>query len=312
VSATDWWETVAPFFKSTPEKQLSTATGARDRLSARLADAENAFAALKAGTEQLAIDGATDNALDTAEAKTRALADRTATLRAALAQSEIQVSNLERERDELADRKQRDETAAEAELLAREVIAAAAAFDVAAGALATVTTRAIPTVYEASGLNNLAAICRTEVPAASDLIAKLLRVHAASVLAGTAPAKMRKPDAPLIVPMVVKPPTVTLFALRPVKFRNANGELIVTQKFQDAELPPDAAKRALELGACVRLSDPLRKAHHGTTPGHPHADLAFDLDSAEPEHKPVEPIMSSASPFTVVDRGPPTQMKVLR
>jgi hypothetical protein len=293
---------VAPFFKSTPEKQLITATGARDKLIARLADAEIAVFDLRAAAEQLAIDGATDNELDTAEAKTRSLADRTATLRAALTQSEMQVSNLERERDELADRKQRDETAAEAELLAREVIAAAAAFDVAAAALATVTTRAIPTVYEASGLNNLAAICRTEVPAASDLIAKLLRVHAASVLAGTAPAKMRKSDAPLIAPMVVKPPTVTLFALRPIKFRNTSGELIVTQKFQDTELPPKAAKRALELGVCVRLSDPLRKAHHGATPGHPRADLALDLDSAEPEHKPVEPIKSS-SPFTTIDRG---------
>ena len=293
------------------EKKLSNAKTARDGLIARLALAEIAVADFRTAAEQLAIAGATDNALDTAEAKTRASVDRTATLRAALAQSEIQVSNLERERDALADRKQRDETAAAAELLAREIIAATKALDVAAAALVDCTSRAIPTVFEATGLHNLAKICCTEAPAAADHIAKLLRVHAAGVLRGEGPATMRVPDAPFVEPVAVEAVVVHLFALRSVKWLAAGAvNQTIAQKFTDVYLTPSAAKRALELKAVVQISDPLRRQHLNTYGGHADPALALDLDNIVSELKQAEPITHSAFEPAVV--GPARILKIAR
>ena len=92
-------------------------------------------------------------------------------------------------------------------------------------------------------MHNLAQICRAEIPAGGDLIAKLLRMHAAGVLRREAPAKMRMPEAPFVESVVVMPPTVQLFCLRPIKFRNASGTLITVQKFPDAEMPVPVANQ---------------------------------------------------------------------
>jgi hypothetical protein len=198
------------FLKSNPEKalerDLAAATGANDKIAARLAEAELAVADLRMKAERLALDGADDAALDAAEAKTRAMTDRVTTLRAALAQSEARVADLRRERAEQADKKLRGETAAATELLAREMLDAATAFDAAAAVLADCTSRAAPTIYEATGLQKFAAICRAEVPAAADLVAKLLRSHAVGVLDGSAPATLRQPEGPL--EKVTWPPAV--------------------------------------------------------------------------------------------------------
>jgi hypothetical protein len=292
------------------EKKLSNAMAARDRLIARLAEAEAAVIALRTAAEQLAIDGATEEALDTAEAKTRAKVDRTATLRAALATSETLVSNLERERNALSDRKQRDETAAAAELLAREIITATKALDDAAATLMDCTARAIPVVYEASGLHNLAKICHTEGLTAAGHVAKLLRVHAAAVLRSEAPATMKMPDAPFVEPIAVEAAVVQLFCMRPVKWRDANGKQVVAQKFTDAELTPQAAKRALSENACVRMNDSLRRQHHGTTPGHADPRLALDLDADPASIPQTAPIQHSAFEPAVV--GPARILKIAR
>jgi hypothetical protein len=290
-------------FRTSPEKQLTTATGARDKLRARLADAESAVIDLRATAERLALDGAPDDALSAAEAKTRALIDRTATLRAALAQSEADVADLERGLAEQADKAMREKTGSEIELLAREVIEAAAAMTAAAAVFADCAARAAVAVPEARGLEQFTGVCRVEVPAAADLIARLLRTHAAAVLARTAPALLAKPPERFVEPLAAKPPTVQLFCLRPIKFRIASGELIAVQKFRDAEMPLATAKRALELRACVPITDLLRKQHHNTTPGNADPALALDLDAEPATQAPIEPIQRS-TPFTIIDRGP--------
>jgi chromosome segregation ATPase len=178
------------------ERDMAEAIGKRDELSTRLANAETAVADLKQTAERLALDGASDDVLAAAEANTRIMLDRITTFRAALAQTENRVAELERSRDEHADKKLRDETAAAVELLAREMMEAARVFDSAAARLAACTERAAPMVYEATGVQNFVAICRTEMPQATDTLAKLLRAHAVGVIEGSQPAALRQPEAP--------------------------------------------------------------------------------------------------------------------
>lgn len=275
-------------------KQLLNATAARDKLVERLAAAERAVTDHRQAAEALALDGAPDEKLDATEAQMRASIDRAATLKAALAQSVIVVANLEKERDEQADKKQRQETSAEVEALARRVHEGCAKLVADAKVLNDWTARAVPIVPEAGGILNFCQIISREIPQASDLIAKLLRQHGATVLAGAAsPLLKPPPEAFVEPPPPPKPETVTVFALRSVKFKNADGLVIAVQKFRDVELPPALAEKALRLKACVQLTDPLRRLHHNTMPGNVDPALALDLDEPE-QPRLAEPLVHSA------------------
>ena len=295
---------MANLFRTSPEKQLAhdidAATQNRDKLAAKLFDSEHAIVQHTTTARKLAVEG-DDAGLDRAESALRAAQDRRSTLQAAIADVERQLAALEQTKVDNADRKQRDETAAATELLAREVIDAAAAFDAAAAVLAGCTARAAPIVPEATGVQNFALITRVEIPAASGMIAALLRGHAAAVLDGTAPAALPSPEAPFVEPAIEKPPTVRLFCMRAVKWTAADGTQRMAQRYQDADLPPSAASRGLASGALVPLDSPLRKQHHGTWPGHVRADICTDLDADVPAQGSVDPIDAA---FTPIDRGP--------
>lgn len=301
-------------FRNSPDRALADAVSSRDKLASRLAETEIAIADCRNIAEKAALDGADDAALDAAEGRTRALVDRSHTLKAALARSEALVADLERARDEAADKKQREGTAAATELFARECIEAGAAVAAAVDRLRVVMVKAAPVAPEANGLAVFAEMAKREVPEGSALISRLLRQHREMVLAGLAPSTLKEPPQPFIEAVAVKPPTVQVFCLRPVKFKNAAGMQIVVQKFRDAEMPPEAATRGFALKACVEMTDPLRRQHHGTTPGHADAALALDLDespSPEPERPSGEP-HSAVVEFQQIDRGPPRLMQVMR
>jgi hypothetical protein len=300
-------------FKMSQEKQIVAAISARDKITARLADAERAVTDHRQVAEALALDGASDDALDAAEAKTRASVDRAATLRAALAQSVIVVANLERERDEAADRKQREATSSEVEQLARRMTDACARLVADAAALADWTARAAAVVPEAGGVLNFCVIVGNEIPAASSMISRLLRVHAQAVLDGRAAAVMPKAmEAYVAPPAPTNPPSQVLFCLRSVKWVDDAGQQRIAGKFEDAEVPVRLVGKALKCGACVPMTDPRRRELHGTQGGFPpRLDTATDLDVDPATQVSSEPILAS-SPFTVVDRGGPIQMKIAR
>jgi chromosome segregation ATPase len=140
-----------PIFSKSPAKALADATAARDKLAERLRDAEIAVTDLRKESERLAILGAADDQLDTAEARTRAMVDRVTTLSSALAQSKATVADLERERDEAADKKQREATSAEVEQLARAITSDCARMVAVAASLAERTAQAAPAVPESGG-----------------------------------------------------------------------------------------------------------------------------------------------------------------
>jgi chromosome segregation ATPase len=213
---------MALFKSSNPEKtllrEIDTAMANRQRLSSKLAESEEAI------TRQatLAKDGAVsgdDAALDAAETSLRAAQDRAATLKTALLDVDQRLVELEQAKAEMADRKMRAETAAEVELLARDLAELAAAFDNAATRLSECTRRVVPLVIDAHGLNNFAGICRSDVPPAVTMLITSLRTYADDVLAGRAPAALprcaEETSAQVSAPAL--PPEEPHFTYRPIK-----------------------------------------------------------------------------------------------
>ncbi|MBR0806760.1 hypothetical protein JQ636_24725 [Bradyrhizobium japonicum] len=206
-------------FKSTPEKtiqrDIDAATANRDRLSTKLAECDQAIVRHATAAKDSALSG-DDPGLDAAEASLRTAQDRAATLQTALTEINQRLANLERDKEEAADKKLRAETAAEIDRLIGKLTEVGAEFNETAVRLSTHTTSAVPLVYEALGLDKFMATCQAEVPAALELVAKLLRAHADAVIAGTAPATLPRGDDQH-VPAPAQAPTEPHFNYRPMK-----------------------------------------------------------------------------------------------
>ncbi|MFK4525734.1 chromosome segregation ATPase [Bradyrhizobium japonicum] len=206
-------------FKPTPEKtiqrDIDAATANRDRLSAKLAECEQAIGRHATAAKDSALSG-DDAGLDAAEGSLRAAQDRAATLQTALTEMNQQLADLERAKEEAADKKLRAETATEIDRLIGKLTEVGAEFNETAARLSAHTTRAIPIVYEALGLDKFMATCQAEVPAALELVATLLRAHADAVIAGTAPATLPRGDEQH-VPAPAQAPTEPHFQYRPMK-----------------------------------------------------------------------------------------------
>jgi hypothetical protein len=257
-------------FKSDPEKKLKrdldTARAGRDSLIARLEAAKKLIPERRAAAQKLALEGAADTALDAAEIAIRAAEDRAATFRAALDEAEQQVAQLEKELAEIADRKQRAETAAVIEQRAVRLETAGAAFDAAVAELAEAARDISEIVLDGHPLTAFAMNVRNEVPMATRLIVQGLRDRAKATLSGHAPALL--PQAP---PTLVKlPPPIEqfeeLFFVRRAMWTDADGKLHKIGKFTDSSVPPAQAREALKLGCAKPLSDPIRKKSRGHWP----------------------------------------------
>jgi hypothetical protein len=213
---------MALFKSSNPEKNLQreieTAKANRQRLSAKLAECEEAITRQATLAKECAVSG-DDAALDVAEASLRAAQDRAATLKTALLDVDQRLAELEQSKAEMADRKLRAETAAEVELLARDLAELAAEFDNAATRLSECTRRVVPIVIDGHGLNNFAGICRSDVPPAVTMLTTLLHAYADDVLAGRAPAALPRcaEETSAQVPAPALPLKEPHFTYRPVK-----------------------------------------------------------------------------------------------
>jgi hypothetical protein len=281
------------------------------KLAKHVEDAQTAIDATEQDADASALRGDDDAVVTAKNAKAQEARDLKARRVTAYERKQAEIVTLNAARDEKIDRETRHATANEIEAQLRNASAIGKRFDAVIAELAAYTAWATRFIPEAAGLANYCKASRAEIPEALALIGKTAGYHAAAVLSGTAPATLRKPEAPFVPAVIAKPPTVQLFAMRPVKWKDVNGKLTTAQKFTDAQLTPQAAMRALASGACVNMSDPLRRQHHGTTAGNADPRLAFDLD-AEPERK-ADPITASVPPqFTVVDRGPAVPMKIAR
>jgi hypothetical protein len=315
-------------FKSDAAKKLAgdldRARAGRVKLSDRLTAAQSAVTERQAATRALACDGADDGALDAAEAALRAAQDRVATLSAALGDADTQVAVLESEQAHLADQRLRAESAAAIEAMAHEIEKAGVAFGVAAAQLTEISRRVAEIVLDGHGLAAFAMNAGGEVPAAVEMIARLLRDRARATIDGAAPAALPKAET---VPLKASPPappeTEMVFCLRHCKWRDpVTDEVRLGARFEDCEMPPKIAARALRSGAATRMDDPRRRPNKGTWGRRPIAEHCFNLDAVDVDALPsidafVEPpaeIHASApniehapvkhSAFEKIDRGP--------
>jgi hypothetical protein len=188
-------------FKGNPEKTLQrdieSARANRERLSAKLAESEQAIIERTATAQALARDNADDEMLGAAEAATRSAQDRTATIAGAMIEVELYLSALERDRDDLADKKLRAETAAEVEAMAVDLQKAAKEIDPILEKMVKITGRATEyQIWNAYGLGNFASSSKVQIPEAIDLVVASLHEHAIRVLNGLSPASAPKPEAP--------------------------------------------------------------------------------------------------------------------
>jgi hypothetical protein len=266
-----------------------------------------------------ALAGADDAALEKAEAELTEAEKLMKRRWLFVEENATTTKKLEAELDKAKDIKQRAATVLEYQSLEAELVAEGTTFAASALRMSEIAARIVPIAYEAGGFKSFADVGATQIPEAVALFSRMIREHSASVLRGEAPAAVRKPEPKFVQAVIAKAERVPLFCLRPIKFTDPeSGKLIVIQKFQDGEFPPTYARAALEQNVCTRLSDPLRKQHHGTTPGHADVNLAFDLDAAMNEPKPaaIDPIMASSPPqppsqFEVSDYGRRPVMKVV-
>jgi thioesterase domain-containing protein len=129
-------------FRSTPDKTIQRDN--RDRLSTKLAECDQAIARHATAAKESALSG-DDSDLDAAEASLRAAQDRAATLKTALTEINQRLADLERAKEDAADKKLRRHTAC-----------------------------AVTLVFEALGLDRFMTTCRRRC---QPLVAKLLRAH---------------------------------------------------------------------------------------------------------------------------------------
>jgi hypothetical protein len=276
-------QTMALFQKS-PEKTLQrdrdTALANRDRLAISLTASEDNVILAKKRVQRCAIEGE-DAGLDGAEQAEVAALRRLTTITAAHAEAEQILTKLDGQIAAASEKTVRAATAQEANTMADELLQVAKTFDVAIGQLANISNRATSIVFEASGLSNFATSSRTEVPQAAEIVAALLRDHAAAVIDGSAPAVLPTPEKPFTPTIAPKPVTRPLFTLRSISWTNADGMLRVAQRYTDADLPLDAADRAIKARVCVEMTDPARnQSTHNQWPGHPDPAQCYSLDGA--------------------------------
>jgi hypothetical protein len=293
------------------ESRLKEKITSRDSLIERRKAAEASATSHREKARQLAANSADDAALLPAESAMRREQDRAATLGDAITDIEATIADLEQGIAQIVDQRCRAETAAAVAALADRWVTIGAAFDAAVRQLVELARESAAITLDAHPLKVFVQAVREQVPPEAALIASVLRDHAAAVLAGHAPASLPLPQAePAPLKAVEPPPLQTLFCLRTIKWTDANGKKHIVQQYEDAQLAPHLAARAIRRGACVQLDDPRRKNLLGAHGGkHPRADAldTVDLDeqATRSPHDPImasDPVLASAN-FRELDRS---------
>jgi hypothetical protein len=304
-------------FRTSPEKSVikdrDTAKANRDRLAAKLHEAEANVIATKSAAQRAALAG-DDGTLDAAEAAEGAALRRHGTIVVAHAKAEEVLALLEGQVDATLDAKVRAATAAAIEAIADEIEKSGESFAIGAAALAEAAKHAALVTPDAAGLANFASNVMVELPPSIVMTAEMLRAHAAAVLSGAALAAMPTPE-PIVKPVkLVQAATSRVFSTKQVTWSTPDG-MRFAPKYVVLDLPPDVATRALKLGACSAVPGEAWRAYKGT-----HAafnDFADTVNLDEPDEaakadgaaKPLaEPLVHSA--FKVVNRGPAYQLRV--
>ena len=148
------------YFQKDPAKQMASDLAAkvveRDRIVARLADAETAVVDATSAATQLAMTGAGDDVLSKAESKILALRERVSTLRGGLATLGKAIIALEHAYAEHLDATTRRQTAVACQAMAADLEQVAEDIDPVLQRMVEITERAASAqIWDAAGICDL-------------------------------------------------------------------------------------------------------------------------------------------------------------
>jgi hypothetical protein len=257
------------------------ARAAHAKLVDRLRAAEAAMAEKRAVGERLALNGASDTQLDTAEAETRAAEDRVKTLSAALVQLAGQVTEGEQALADAIDQRDRNVVADGLLGMAKAIADAYPEFDDAGAALLRAITGAQAQIAETAGLVNFLQSTRHEVAAACNLLGSGIAVprhrhpRRNDEIQNSSAARPRaaKPPKPNV-------PVERVFSLAHLKW-TAGDEVRTCSPYTQIDLPTDLVPSALSHQYVDRFDSPRTKAliaAHGQSYWSPRLDDARLID----------------------------------
>jgi hypothetical protein len=166
------------------ERTLRNKHAARRKLADQLSLIEAVVGEKRGAAERLAVAGAPDAKLRSAESRLRAVEERAKALRAELAEFDEQIASTERALAEAKAQRDRDLMADQIEKLAAAIELAAPGFDASAAALVDAVTKGATSVPEATRFSANVDAVRREVLAAADLVCWQLRSAAVRARAG--------------------------------------------------------------------------------------------------------------------------------
>jgi hypothetical protein len=295
--------------KFLPEQRARAAA-----LSVKRTAAEAALADATAAREKHMLSGdlADDQTAEKLQGMVDSCTSRLAGLDAALAALQMQIADTERA---LADERGRIERSKAGEKLERdldEIERALPDYLKAAGRLAD----ALEVVHFHFEVTEMATFVRSgqaQVEIAAAVALQELRATAALIKTGAAPIPAPKPSVEPVAVIEPAPETRRMFAMRAVKWKDAEGRQCFGQQFEDVDLTPAAASRGLRCAAVVLINDERRQRLHGARGGRHVNQNALDLidldceQATRPAH--IDPIMASSDPvlraanFREVDRS---------
>ena len=263
------------------ENALRDKQAGRQKQADQLNLTEAALAEKRAAAERLAVAGAANAKLDRAEANMRAVEERAAALRAALAEFDEQIVATERALADAKAQRDRNMVADGIEAMAAAIERAVPGFDAGAAALVGAVTNSTSPVPEATRFSTSVDALRREVLAAVDLICWELRSAAVRTRAGNtnetlcAPAEPEQPLPPEIEQQMI-------YTLNPLSWREGD-EARRVPAFALVELP----KRLLPVALRHQHVDYLN-ARRVQTLMHVHGSGPFHSDPPEGDSQLVD------------------------
>jgi hypothetical protein len=319
------FEKIDPDTKQQRDAESALRSKRRDResLTERLGIAEAAIVSYRAQARQLASEGADDAAISKAEGRMRDSADRCVTLRGAIDDVDKIITGIEREIEQIIDRRCRAETSAAVNAMGDRVQRAAAAFDEAAKELEAASKEGGLIVPESRAISIFTGDANAQLKPATEMVVAALRQHAQGVLSGHAPASLPRPAPEPVKLALVKPPPemMNVFALKNLKYVNDAGGVTCIGGKKRSDVPESLGRLAISSGLALDISDPrCRDIGYNASPyepdeancewlGKPGAEAPerFMRPGGTPEYHSTSP-----SPFTPMDRGPAFSVPISR
>jgi len=299
------------------EAELATLTARRDRNESKRAAAKTELEAAERARLALLTESDADDAKSEAKAQLRVDVARSTLdgFEAALASLNAQIAVAERklaaerdqaERKSVADKIEANIVAAEKNL---DAIGMLRLFGEAFGELRVLS-------YDARQIEEMVKEVARQLELAASAAIGDARSQARQIRDGA----MRVPDLrPEPIPALPPAPEQKerVFATKPLRWTGRDGQLCVAPSRFDVDLPPEAARRAVELGAALSVTDDRVKQLRGSKPFlQPLSKTCVNLDAgaeaANPEEHEEKASGIHSTAFEPLDRGGPYTVTIPR